>query len=115
MPLGHGLLNHSTLDVRRWALSVQSLPLPFLTSSFLIETYSLPTLALRYLAALPSMSLIPFAPFLLLFGDCPDQDKHGYRCAPRRITGSGFRRVWTTFQRQTRTGEQCGLVVCSFL
>jgi len=39
-------------------------------SSFLIETRSLPALARRYLAALPSMSLIPVAPFLLRFGSC---------------------------------------------
>ena len=31
---------------------------------FVIETRSLPTLALRYFAALPSMSFIPFAPFI---------------------------------------------------
>jgi hypothetical protein len=40
--------------------------LSLLLLTFAIETYSLPTLARGYLAALPSMSLIPLAPFLLL-------------------------------------------------
>jgi hypothetical protein len=35
-------------------------------STFLIETRSLPALTRCYLAALPSMSLVPLAPFLLL-------------------------------------------------
>jgi hypothetical protein len=51
-----------------------------LPSTRAIETRSLPALARRYLAALPSMSLSPNAPFL-----------HSRRvlCLPRRSIGEG--------------------------
>ncbi len=85
----------------------------FRTSYFFLETHSLPTLARRYLAALPSMSLIPFTPFFLptFFGQASGRKTAQLLCkresSSRGGGDRGFRRETPVLQ------DRCSVRVAS--